>query len=281
MYRRPCLIPGTLSTSNILGKLSNTWTTPKTPKFVLRRLSPSCSSSSCLPLVSAISSHFFSKRFLLTKIPFSHTVAQTVKNLPTMWETWVWSLGWEDPQEEHSWQYYPVRENTDFNRNPCLWLWEGHSEQTRGVSEQMEGAGSLPQTSGSTQPFAFSESMWSWHRAQGWKAGNPGLYVSWRSFQGPPTGFIWTPALLGTLGKTGRKDRHWLCLCSPLGVAGKVCAKFWGWSVGLTGSDQITCGEASGTVLGAPLLRGMLINETSTRKQEAWAGYTQNWGGKF
>ena len=27
-------------------------------------------------------------------------VAQTVKNLSAMWETWVWSLGWEDPQEE-------------------------------------------------------------------------------------------------------------------------------------------------------------------------------------
>ena len=27
-------------------------------------------------------------------------VAQTVKNLPTMWETWVRSLGWEDPLEE-------------------------------------------------------------------------------------------------------------------------------------------------------------------------------------
>ena len=23
-----------------------------------------------------------------------------VKNLPVMWETWVWSLGWEDPLEE-------------------------------------------------------------------------------------------------------------------------------------------------------------------------------------
>ena len=39
--------------------------------------------------------------------------------------------------------------------------------------------------------------------------------------------------------------------------------------MGLTGSDQIIRGEASGAVLGAPLLRGMLINETSTRKQEA------------
>ena len=27
-------------------------------------------------------------------------VAQTVKNPPAMWETWIQSLGWEDPLEE-------------------------------------------------------------------------------------------------------------------------------------------------------------------------------------
>ena len=27
-------------------------------------------------------------------------VAQMVKNLPVLWETWVRSLGWEDPLEE-------------------------------------------------------------------------------------------------------------------------------------------------------------------------------------
>ena len=27
-------------------------------------------------------------------------VAQLVKNLPAMWETWVHSLGWEDPLEK-------------------------------------------------------------------------------------------------------------------------------------------------------------------------------------
>ena len=27
-------------------------------------------------------------------------VAQLVKNWPEMWETWVWSLGWEDPLEK-------------------------------------------------------------------------------------------------------------------------------------------------------------------------------------
>ena len=29
-----------------------------------------------------------------------YLVAQMVKSLPAMWETWVWSLGWEDPLEE-------------------------------------------------------------------------------------------------------------------------------------------------------------------------------------
>ena len=29
-----------------------------------------------------------------------YLVAQTVKNLPAMWETWIQSLGWEDPLEE-------------------------------------------------------------------------------------------------------------------------------------------------------------------------------------
>ena len=27
-------------------------------------------------------------------------MAQAVKNLPAMWETWLWSLGWEDPLEK-------------------------------------------------------------------------------------------------------------------------------------------------------------------------------------
>ena len=27
-------------------------------------------------------------------------MAQVVKNLPAVWETWVLSLGWEDPLEE-------------------------------------------------------------------------------------------------------------------------------------------------------------------------------------
>ena len=34
-------------------------------------------------------------------------VAQMVKNLPAMWETWIWSLDWEDPCRR-AWQPIPV-----------------------------------------------------------------------------------------------------------------------------------------------------------------------------
>ena len=33
-------------------------------------------------------------------IIWASLVAQLVKNLPAMQETWVWSLGWENPLEE-------------------------------------------------------------------------------------------------------------------------------------------------------------------------------------
>ena len=40
-------------------------------------------------------------------------VAQTVKHLPAMWETWVQSLGWEDPLEKEmaiSWSGNPLQD---------------------------------------------------------------------------------------------------------------------------------------------------------------------------
>ena len=42
--------------------------------------------------------------FLLVIIPW---VAQMVKNLPAMWEIWVWSLGWKIPWRR-KWQPTPV-----------------------------------------------------------------------------------------------------------------------------------------------------------------------------
>ena len=36
----------------------------------------------------------------LLQYSWASLVAQLVKNLPAEWETWVWSLGWEDPLEK-------------------------------------------------------------------------------------------------------------------------------------------------------------------------------------
>ena len=33
-------------------------------------------------------------------LPWASLMAKLVKNPPVMWETWVWSLGWEDPLEK-------------------------------------------------------------------------------------------------------------------------------------------------------------------------------------
>ena len=46
--------------------------------------------------------------------PWASLVAQLVKNLPVMWETWLWSLSWEDPLERES---LPI---------PVFWLGEFH-----------------------------------------------------------------------------------------------------------------------------------------------------------
>ena len=35
-----------------------------------------------------------------TSLMWAFLVVQIVKSLPAMWETWIWSLGWEDPPEE-------------------------------------------------------------------------------------------------------------------------------------------------------------------------------------
>ena len=48
-------------------------------------------------------------------------VAQLVKNLPAMWETWVQSLGWEDPPGEgkgYPLQYSGLENSVDYIYSP-------------------------------------------------------------------------------------------------------------------------------------------------------------------
>ena len=47
-------------------------------------------------------------------------VAQVIKNLPAVQETWVRSLGQEDPLEERAWQLTPVFLPGEFHRERSL-----------------------------------------------------------------------------------------------------------------------------------------------------------------
>ena len=61
--------------------------------------------------------------------PWVSFVAQLVKNLPAMWETWVQSLGWEDPLEKGKYLIfiYSVRECSNFIDIPiAIQLYQHH-----------------------------------------------------------------------------------------------------------------------------------------------------------
>ena len=51
-------------------------------------------------LFKVLSLAFCSQHPMIFTLLWVSLLAQTVKNLPAMQETWVWSLGWEDPLEE-------------------------------------------------------------------------------------------------------------------------------------------------------------------------------------
>ena len=55
-----------------------------------------------------------------------HFVAQLVKNLPAMPETWVGSLGWEDPLEKGT--GYPLQYSGLENSMDCMYSPWGHKE---------------------------------------------------------------------------------------------------------------------------------------------------------
>ena len=56
-------------------------------------------------------------------------MAQMVKNLPTVWETWVWSLGQEDPLEKG------MATHSSIFAWRILWTEEPGELQSMGVSK--------------------------------------------------------------------------------------------------------------------------------------------------
>ena len=60
-------------------------------------------------------------------------VAQLVKNLAAMWETWVRSLGWKDPLEKG--KGYPLQYSGLENSKDCMYSSWGHKESD--MTEQL------------------------------------------------------------------------------------------------------------------------------------------------
>ena len=54
------------------------------------------------------------------EINLASPVVQTVKNLVAMWETWIRSLGQEDPLERREWLPTPVRLPGEFHGQRSL-----------------------------------------------------------------------------------------------------------------------------------------------------------------
>ena len=53
-----------------------------------------------LVLLFKIEIFYLNKRHFIKKKKSASLVAQPLKNLPAMWETWVVTLSWEDPLEK-------------------------------------------------------------------------------------------------------------------------------------------------------------------------------------
>ena len=61
-------------------------------------------------------------------------VAEIVKNLPAIWETWVQSLGWEDPWRRE-WQPIPVFLPGEFHEQRSLKSYSLWSHKELDVTE--------------------------------------------------------------------------------------------------------------------------------------------------
>ena len=67
-------------------------------------------------------------------------VAQMVKNLPTMWETWVCSLGWEDPLEEGMATHFSILSWRIPMDRGAWWACNSWGDKESDITEQLSTA---------------------------------------------------------------------------------------------------------------------------------------------
>jgi len=73
---------------------------PEPAQTLVHRVSDTTQLSHPLSSLSPPAFNLSQHQGLFQWVGSSHLMAQLIKNLPAMWETWVWSLGWEDPLEK-------------------------------------------------------------------------------------------------------------------------------------------------------------------------------------
>ena len=105
-------------------------------------------------------------------------VVQTVKNLPAMQETWVWSLGREDPLEKWMSTHSSIlpREVQGHRSLVGYSLW-GHKESD--MTEQLFGASPMAQQAENLPAMQETQTTWVWslvRKIPGGSHGNPLQY---------------------------------------------------------------------------------------------------------
>ena len=63
--------------------------------------------------------------YVMLELPWASLIVQLVKSPPAMWETWVQSLGWEDPLEKGK---APVFRILSIQNLPVFWPGEFHGQ---------------------------------------------------------------------------------------------------------------------------------------------------------
>ena len=113
-------------------------------------------------------------------------VAQMVKSPPAMWETWVWSLGWEDPLEEGVATQYSCLKNLHGQRslagyNPWGSKESGTTEWLSTAQHSMFSANTLATW---CKELTHWKRPWCWERL---KAGGEGDDRGWDGWMASPT----------------------------------------------------------------------------------------------
>ena len=127
-------------------------------------------------------------------------VAQLVKNLPAVWETWVQSLDWEGPLEKG------IATHSRILARRIPWTEEPGRLQSMGSQRVKHDWVTFTFSSTLYMLYVYVYINWCWKRPWCWerlKAGGEGDDRGWDGWMASPTQGIWVSATSGRWWRTG------------------------------------------------------------------------------